>query len=58
MGRPKNRPHKGHYRLIWKGEVIEDYIPNLKEASFLIEEYKMAYNTNNIKIKFTYSDEE
>jgi hypothetical protein len=56
MGRPKSRSHEGHYQLIWKGEVIEDYISDLKEASYLIEEYNIAYKTNSIKLKFVYEE--
>tara|TARA_Y100000114_G_C11535204_1_gene219914 strand:- start:26 stop:169 length:144 start_codon:yes stop_codon:yes gene_type:complete len=43
---------EGYYRLIWKGEVIEDYIPNFEEASYLASEYELAFNANNIKIRY------
>ncbi len=32
------------YRLIWKGEVIEDKIKTRYEAEYLQAEYNMAYN--------------
>lgn len=31
------------YKIIWKGEVIEDEIKTLKEAKYLCKEYNVAF---------------
>jgi len=39
----KSKNKQGTYTLKWKGEIIEEDIPNLKEAKYLQQEYNMAY---------------